>query len=322
MSHNINEERMFYYGETPWHGVGTELKQPATAREAIEAARLDYKVQLHPVMTDFKVINNVMATARHDNQDVLGIVSPKYRIIQNTEAFSFFDGVVGEGQAIYHTAGALGKGERIWIMAKLPNDIVIKDDVIEKYLVLTNSHDGKSALKMYFTPIRVVCQNTLSMSLVDASGGISIRHSGNIKSKTEEAQRLLQIAGHSYKDFEDKTRLLTDTPLNVDKAERYFNRLIYNTETPTREDFESTKTLNKRNELLGLFESGLGNKNHLIRHTAWTAYNAVTEYVDHRASIRNVMKNPSNRIKNIWFGAGAKIKQRAFVEALNLCEVN
>lgn len=151
---------MMFYGETPWHGLGTRLDNPATAAEAIVAAALDFSVDLEAITTtDGVPVPQRKAVMRADSGDVLGVVGNSYIPIQNAEAFAFLDSVVAEGEVRYHTAGALGKGERIWMLAKLPGHIRIKnsDDVTDKYLLLSNSHDGSAALRVFFTPIRVVC---------------------------------------------------------------------------------------------------------------------------------------------------------------------
>jgi len=168
MAHNINEgKRVFTVGES-WHGLGTVVQSEVKSSEAIKLAQLDYNVVKTPLFANDKQLDSHVAIIREDTKDILGITTPKYQIVQNIDAFGFFDTVVGDGQAIYHSAGALGNGERIWILAKLPNDIIINnEDKVEKYLCLTTSHDGKSALQMYFTPVRVVCQNTLNMSMSD-----------------------------------------------------------------------------------------------------------------------------------------------------------
>jgi phage/plasmid-like protein (TIGR03299 family) len=308
MAHNINS--MMYVGEKPWHGLGVELYQPATAEEAIISAGLNWEIALQSIRTDFRQIPEFMATARADNRDVLGIVSPKYRIIQNKDAFSFFDAVVGEGQAIYHTAGALGRGERIWLLAKLPSELyVTNEDIVEKYLCLTNCHTGKASLLMYFTPIRVVCQNTLSVSMMDASSGIAIRHSGDVKLKIKEAQRVLGIAMKFYDEFGARAEQFRKFNMNVEDAEKFFKFVILGEEL---EETDSTREENKINTLLSLFEDGKGAKLEGVRHTGWAAYNAVTEYVDHYGTIRKLDKDPTNRLKNIWFGSGARIKSLAF----------
>jgi phage/plasmid-like protein (TIGR03299 family) len=294
------------------------LKNPATAKEAITAAKLDYEIELQPIFLKNGKQLDAKASVRKDTQNALGIVSEKYKIIQNVEAFDFFDNVVGDKKAIYHTAGALGLGERIWILAKLPKNLIIKKEEIEKYLLLTNSHDGKSALKMYFTPIRVVCQNTLILSLMNASSGISIRHMGDINNKIDEAQRALGIATMFYSDFEKIAEKFTEVKMDVKKAESYFTKVL---DVKKEEDI-STRADNQRHELLSLFERGKGNDNPLIKHTLWAAYNAVTEYSDHCRTIKNLDKDKSLRLDNIWFGSGANFKERGYEVGLEFAGIS
>lgn len=322
MAHNLNIDargaRMFYSGqEKPWHGLGVELNSPATAREAIEAARLDYKIELQPIYLKNNIkVDNAKATVRVDTNKALGIVTDRYKIVQNVEAFNFFDTVVGEGQAIYNTAGALGQGERIWVLAKLPKNIVLaKEDIVEKYLCLTNSHDGLSSLKFYFTPVRCVCENTLIASLKDSKDGISIRHTGDIKNKTEEARRVLGITVDYYSQFEQIAQKLVDVKLNVEKAEKYYNNLLFQEKKP---DEISTNMINKRDRLLYLFENGKGNRIPGIKGSAWAAYNAVSEMTDHEKNVKGLVNDRTRKLKDIWFGSSAKLKQKAYTEILQL----
>jgi phage/plasmid-like protein (TIGR03299 family) len=164
---------MMYSGEVPWHRLGTRLHEPATAREAITPAGLDYLAELQAIQTiDGTPVPQRKAVVRSDSRDILGVVGNSYVPVQNHHAFTFLDAVVADGSLRYHTAGSLGKGERIWMLAKLPNDIQVKnsDDVTEKFLLLSNSHDGSSSLRVFFTPIRVVCANTLAIAALDSRG--------------------------------------------------------------------------------------------------------------------------------------------------------
>lgn len=314
MAHNINENsRVFTVGES-WHGLGTVVDKEQTAENAIKLAKLDYSVKKVNMFygQDKQLIQTNKAIVREDTNNILGITTDKYKIVQNVNAFSFFDTVVGEGQAIYHSAGALGLGERIWILAKLPNDIVISNgDTVEKYLCLTNSHDGKSSIRLYFTPVRVVCQNTLNMSMQDAKNGISIRHSGNIRSKIDEARKVLGISIDYYKQFESIIKNFETYDMQVDDLNKYFDKVL----NVNDNDEMSTRKENQKSDLLALFESGkgqtLGNK-----HSLWKAYNAVTEYVDYYRTVKNVGKDKSNKLQSIWFGSGAKMKEKAFNEAM------
>jgi phage/plasmid-like protein (TIGR03299 family) len=187
---------MMYVGEVPWHGLGTKLDSPATAREAITAAGLDYDVSLAGLVTvDGIPVPSKKAVIRSDTSDVLGVVGNTYQPIQNADCFSFLDAIVADGDLRYHTAGALRRGEKIWMLAKLPGHIRVRSsgDVTEKYLLLSNSHDGTSCLRVFFTSIRVVCSNTLAMADHDGRGeGLSIRHQGNLASKIRQAREVHQ----------------------------------------------------------------------------------------------------------------------------------
>ena len=173
---SANVESMMYHGERPWHKLGKPLDHPATATEAITAAGLDWSVTLSPCYAGgegdevdapkYLPIAGKRAVVRTDRQLAIGVVGTRYRPIQNTDAFGFFDAVVGEGKAIYETAGSLNDGRRIWMLARVPGDIWVADeDNVKKYLLLCNSHDGGSPLRALFTPIRVVCENTLRAAL-------------------------------------------------------------------------------------------------------------------------------------------------------------
>jgi len=319
MSANINEnQRVFTVGKS-WHGLGTVVDKEQTAEKAIELAQLDYEVKKVNMfygdkLSELQKVDEKKAIIREDTREILGITTDKYKIVQNKNAFSFFDVVVGEGQAIYHSAGALGKGERIWILAKLPNDIIINsEDKVEKYLCLTNSHDGKSSLRMYFTPVRVVCQNTLNMSMSDAKNGISIRHSGDIKSKINQAREILGISINYYNQFSETIKKFETIDMQKETLNAYFDKVL----NINDEEEMSTRKENQKHDLLCLFENGkgqkLGNK-----HSLWKAYNSITEYVDHKRTVKNVVKNPSNKLNSIWFGSGAKLKEKAYKEAIAL----
>ena len=328
MAHNIAQtadgrDATFYVGERPWHGLGTELENPATAHEAIVAAGLDYEVSKQPLLTtDGLPVPGHRAVVREDAQVVLGVVGERYTLIQNRDAFGFFDGVVGAGQAIYHTAGALGAGERIWALAKIPGELRVNgtDDVVEKFLLLTNTHDGSSALRLFFTPVRVVCQNTLNVALSGgAHQGVSIRHTKNLKSKVAEAQRVLGFAVRYYDDLEGILGRLSDISMTTRAVRAYFESVV-----PDNPKAEShSRTQNIREDLECLFETGKGNELPGVRRTLWAAVNAVTEYADHHRSThgQDASDRASSRLKSTWFGSGAKLKGHAWGEALKLAEV-
>jgi phage/plasmid-like protein (TIGR03299 family) len=322
VAHNLSttngKTAMMYVGEVPWHRLGTKLDHPATAKEAITAAGLDYEVKLTPVSTfDGLSVPNTKAVVRYDTQSVLGLVSDRYVPVQNSQAFGFLDAIVAEGGLRYHTAGALGKGEKIWMLAKLPGQIHVKNstDTVDKFLLLSNAHDGSAALRVFFTPIRVVCQNTLSLAERRSQGqGVSILHKGDLEAKIKEAQQILGFATRFYDDAEERINRLASYYPTSDQLESYFKHIYPDPE----EDKDNTRAVNIRQELHRLFEEGIGHDEPAIKHSAWVAFNSVTEFVDHVRTGRgtNDADRTSSRLDSIWFGSGARLKQKAWNQAL------
>jgi phage/plasmid-like protein (TIGR03299 family) len=239
-----------------------------------------------------------------DNGVPLSIMRDTYHPIQNGEAFEFFDAVVGDGQAVYDTAGALHGGRRVWIMARLPRPLFIEGDQLERNILLVTSHDGSSTLKMMHVTTRVVCQNTLSIALSNAQHSISILHRGNYKERVAQAQRALKI---SYGYFDQLGLLIADlakTPFTRDEMQGFTERLL-----PIEDGQKSPRTEKSRGEIAGLFRSGTGNSG----RTKWDALNAVTEFVDHRRTYGKTQQGGSQetRFASTLFGSGAEIKSRA-----------
>ena len=321
MAHNLattnGRTAMAYFGEAPWHKLGTKLENPATAAEAIEAAGLNYQVELVPLFTQAgNQVPRRQGVVRSDTSQILGTVGKGYTPIQNAEAFQFLDSVVADGGLRYHTAGALGQGEKIWMLAKLPGSIRVNgtEDITDKFLLLHNSHDGSSCLRVHFTPVRVVCQNTLVIAERNGRGqGISIMHKGNLDQKIREAQKVLGLANRFYDDLQPKIDLLANCFPTQDQLHRFFSTLY-----PDPADGNSTRAENVRAELLRLFDEGIGQDIPGIRHSAWAALHAVTEYVDHRRTTRgrSDLDRTSKRLQSLWFGSGARLKQQAWDLAL------
>ena len=165
-----NIETMFYTREKPWHGLGVRVSEAPESAEALRLAGLDWEVDQEPIFTEENVlIPGYKANIRNTDRRVLGVVTDRYKVIQNTEAFSFTDALLGEGVR-YETAGSLQGGRKIWLLARLPKEYIISGDRISPYLVFSNTHDGSGSVKVAITPIRVVCNNTLNLALSTANG--------------------------------------------------------------------------------------------------------------------------------------------------------
>jgi phage/plasmid-like protein (TIGR03299 family) len=218
--------------------------------------------------------------------------------------------LVAEDEAIYETAGVLEKGERIWILAKLPGRMTVHgNDVVNKYILLTNCHDGSSQVRVKIMPIRVVCNNTLTSALHGA-GDISVRHMPNTASYSEQAFTILGSSNSLYEQLDVifngmAARLITDEQLL-----EYVRALV-----PDTEEFQNTARAEKiRNSVLQLYDSGHGAN--LSRGTVWGAFNSVAEYTDHVMSD----EDPATTLNSIWFGRKEQLKVKAFILAERLMQ--
>ena len=187
---SANLETMFYVRKTPWHGLGVRVEEAVSSAEALELSGLDWNVIQHDIYAEDKKIDGYKANVRDSDGKILGVVSDRYRIVQNDEAFAFTDALLGEGVK-YETAGSLSGGRQVWMLARLPKKYIINGDEIEPYLVFSNSHDGSGAVRVAVTPIRVICQNTLNLALNTSKRCWGIKHTGDINLKLHEAEYTL-----------------------------------------------------------------------------------------------------------------------------------
>ena len=210
-----NIESMFYVRETPWHGLGTRVKEAPSSKDALIYAGLDWKVIQEPVYTDSQeLIEGYKANVRDSDRRVLGVVTDRYKVIQNEEAFAFTDALLGEGVR-YETAGSLQGGKKVWMLARMPHEYIITGERISPYLLFSNTHDGSGAIKVALTPIRVVCNNTLNLALSTAKRSWSMIHTGDIQGKLQEAKDTLLLADRYMdslgKEFENlRMKSMTD----------------------------------------------------------------------------------------------------------------
>ena len=305
-------ESMFYTGQTPWHGIGVALDAPPSAEEAIKAAGLNWKVEKQPIFTphrgqkDMEEIEGFHAVVRKDNKRVLGVVGKTWQPLQNREAFRFFDPFIESKVADYHTAGSLKNGQQVWVLAKLRADpmTVVKGDEVEKYLLLSNSHDGKAAVNVRFTPVRVVCWNTLSMAESDdASPFLRIRHAGNLRQTMQRVQEVVDVTNRTFAATLEQYRFLAKR--QVKNIHRYVLDVL---QVPD----DAEKPPRALSNIIDLFEGGRGQDNPKVRGTYWAAFNGIAEWTDHHRG------RDGTRLQAAWYGEGRRIKQRALSVATEM----
>lgn len=219
-------ESMFYTREKPWHGLGTMVAEAPDSKRALELAGLGWSVfQKELTTVDGIPVHGFKANLRSTDNRVLGVVTDRYKIVQNEEAFAFTDALLGEGVR-YETAGSLQDGRRTWILAKLPQKYIISGDEITPYLVFMNSHDGSGAIKAAMTPIRVVCMNTLNLALSTAKRSWSTNHVGDIKGKLEDAKYTLLYADKYMAELGKAINRLNQIKLSDKQVYEYIDALF------------------------------------------------------------------------------------------------
>ena len=275
------ESMMFVGRERPWHGLGTMVEEAPDSREALIAAGLDWDVVQRPVFTQDGVkVPGYFANVRQQDGNILGVVTSRYKVVQNRDAFAFTDELLGEGVR-YETAGSLMGGRKTWILAKLPTRYIIQGEQILPYLVFSNTHDGSGAIKIAMTPIRVVCNNTLNLALNTADRCWSIHHTGDIAAKLEDARETLFMAedymNELGKGFEDLSRKrLTDVAV-----EEYIQELL-----PVADDASETtekNILRLRKDMAARYYDAPDLQG--LRKNGYRFINAVSDFATHAAPI-------------------------------------
>ena len=318
-----NVQTMAYYGDVPWHKLGTPIPKGVSAEQMIRAAGLDWQVDLRPAR-GAKEINKKGEFSRYEvvrvprlntkeTEVLLGLVSRRYTPLQNIEAFDFFNPIVGDKKAFFETAGALGEGERIWVMAKMPDAMqIVPGDECLKYLLLSNTHSGDGSVIVKFTSVRVVCQNTLLMAMEDGQKAYRVRHSKQMQFKLEELREFLAITQEVFLNAEQCFRRLAKIQMKETRLEQYFESVF------------SRSAVQKKNgvkpQRWGFLQEMFDGRPDLqirgVRGTLWAAYNAITRFEDYKQPQQE--EQPDQRLERTWFGGGADIKLKALEKAKEL----
>lgn len=286
-----------YDRKKAWDGLGTEVKEAANSADALRLAGLDWTVEQHPVYLGGSAtpIPNYKANVRDRDHRVLGIVTDRYQIIQNTEAFAFTDNLIG-GDVRYETAGSLKGGKRIWLLAKMPMAKVAGDDV-EPYLCFTNTHDGSGSVKVCVTPVRVWCQNTLNLALRTAKRSWSMKHVGALDAKLNEARMTLELADKYMLHLDGQAQQLANVTITDEKLEQILNEMFPLKEDATERQKNTVKAA-KDEVMICYFMPDLAK----FRGTAWGVVNAFADMVDHAKPQRNTKNYAENNWERIMDG--------------------
>lgn len=347
---------MFEVKGAPFRYKGSlDVSDCETAKDVIIKAGLDWNVskcklvaKMPPALTiedsdtksflygglEYAELDNFYATYRTDKNIPLGIVKDKYTPVQNVKAFEFFDNAIGFNKAIWQTAGFFDKGRRVFVSAKLPNNIYVNGDPVENYLVFINSHDGSTGVKILFTPIRIVCQNTLTAAIRNATNYVSFRHTSSVHSNIDIAKELLDICAKKADECEQHYTNLAKVKADDLEVMQYICNSVL-----TKDELESIKaygytfkhvidrnfncieaaniSMRKVNIITNMWKyyfEGIGQKEFI--GTWWGAVNAITGYYSNVDSSEG-----TKRMDSLLYGDKGRKISNAFDYAINLSEV-
>ncbi len=288
----------------------TKINPTPSLMTCLESTNLAWDAEQTEIMsTDGHMIPSHKLIRRADTKAPLGVVGSKYGIVQNSSAFSLIEAVVDQSKGKFESGGFTGKGSRVVLQAKIGKEFKVDGDGNHGcYLTCINSFDGSSAMKAYFTTIRLSCMNQINASLDGAVNMVSVRHTANAEAKLDEAIRILSIGSDFFTIYKAAAEKLVQTMVDKAMVETFLNKVVGEVKTidkKTGEEKISTRIQNQRDHVLELFKNGIGNRG----KTAYDLVNGVTEWVDH---------HKKGNINSMLFGKGSTIKQSALDVALSL----
>lgn len=294
MAHEV--ETMMYVREKPWHGLGVRVEEAPNSADALRLAGLDWRVDSRPVYTDTGIkIPGYVANTRDSDNSVLGIVSDKYTVVQNTDAFAFTDNLIGE-DCKYETAGSLRNGKSTFLLARLPERKIL-DDSFGQYLCFTNTHDGSGAVKVCCTPVRVVCNNTLNLALNTTKRIWTCKHMGRMEDKLHEAEVTLGFANDYMDQLTTTAERLANTPLNDDQIRSIVEEMFpMNEDAPERSKANMQKA--KTEFMVAYYMPDIAK----FRNTAWGVLNATSDWMSHSSPQRNTATYQERNFERIIYG--------------------
>lgn len=308
--------QMVYVGDVPWHGLGTKIPADLSPEQVLKKAGLDWTVQKVPAFANIggKQVNiGRSALVRSNDNKMLDVVTNDWNPLQNQEAFEFFDEYCRAGDMEMHTAGSLKGGQIVWALAKVKDSFeLFKGDTVESFLLLTNPHKFGQSIDVRFTPIRVVCNNTLTLSLSQNVDRV-VKKNHRTEFVASEVKEQLGIATDKLAKYKEMAAFLGSKRYSEDTLKQYFGKvfpvLAYNKEKgPQRK--ELSKSAQRALEVVDTQPGA-----QYARGSWWQAFNAVTYLTDHE-----IGKSIDTRLSSAWFGPNKNLKVKALETAVEFAE--
>ena len=310
MAHEV--ETMAYAGELPWHGLGTEVSNDLTPIQMMQKAGVDWEVEQQKIVTESGIeINDKVALVRTSDNTLLDVTGKDWKPVQNEEAFTFFSEFVAAGDMEMHTAGSLKEGRNVWALAKVKESFdVFGEDRVDSYLLFSNPHQYGKAVDVRFTPIRVVCHNTLTFSLQNASkNSVKVGHRTAFDADT--VKETLGLASEKFAKYKEMAQFLGSRKITAESLIQYYNEVFPT--TSRKEEKAPVVVYDDLSKAAKMCYDALEVQPgaEFAAGTWWQAFNSVTYYTDHLQR-----RNSENRLHNQWFGYNKAKKVTAAEKAV------
>ena len=314
MAHELEfvngQAQMAFVGETPWHGLGVQVSDDLAPAEMMKAAGVDWRVQEVESFVEFngqKVPTGMKALVRETDGRVLTQVGKGWHPVQNEEAFEFFKDFTDAGKMKMHTAGSLKNGEIIWALAKVDDDFeLFNGDKVESYLLFSNPHQYGKTIDIRFTPIRVVCNNTLTLSLNQTAEN-SVRLNHRKQFDADAVKETMGIAHFKMAQYKEMASFLGSKRTTEDTVKKYFGHLLG---MSNKNEGELSRTAKRALEVL-VEQPGA----EFAEGSWWQPFNAITWMTDHELG-----RSADTRLQSAWYGNNRKLKTQALELALEMAE--
>jgi len=309
MAHNV--ETMAYAGETPWHGLGVEVHNDLTPGQMLTKAGLDWTVDKYPTYCEVdgqKVVTADQALVRSSDKSILSVVSDDWKPVQNETAFEFFNEFVMEGDMEMHTAGSLQSGKLVWALAKVKDSFeILGGDRVDSYLLFSNPHVYGKSIDIRFTPVRVVCNNTLNLSLA-GKNDLMVRLNHRRSFDPELVKQTLGIAKNKMGTYKEMAEFLSSKNFSVDSLNNYLKEVF-----PSLTKKDNSVMSRPAEQALAVLETQPGAE--FGKGTFWQAFNAVTYTTDHLLG-----HSQETRLQSAWYGSNRQRKIVALEKAVEYAE--
>jgi phage/plasmid-like protein (TIGR03299 family) len=302
---------------TPWQSIGHQIDTDAklNPEEAVAQAGADFEVGLKNLFTSEGQKVSHRASYRKDTGDILGVVGPRWKPYQNIEMARWFQPWLDSGEVEFDTGGILGHGEKVWFLCTINRDpsVILPGDEIAKHLMLSQGHDGWTAIHVGFTPVRIVCSNMLGMALSHKENKmLRVKHTSRTTINMEIVRDIINVMDQRFEANAEQLRLLANKSVNQKDVEKYV-RMVFKIDPDKPRKELHGKTLTILDKVLELVDHGKGQNHPKVRGTMYAAYNGVTEYLNY-----NMGRNESNRLNSLWFGPNKTLSVKALDLALTM----